>query len=160
MSKDNEKLSLNDETDYGLCFVCGPRNRCGLRLRFERVGDTVTTTFRARKAHQGFPGYVHGGVVSAILDEVMNRVTLLEGRWAMTARVDVRFRSPLRMDESAIAVGERIRSRSGFVETKGRVELRDGTVVAEATGTFAFIPDETLAGMSEGFPRLAAEWMR
>lgn len=160
MPMEKRPLSLNDETDYGLCFACGPRNVCGLRLRFKQAGDTVTTRFRARKAHQGFPGYVHGGVISAILDEVMNRVVLLEGRWSMTARVEIRFRRPLKTHETALAIGEFVGKRRSFVETKGRVELECGAVVAEASGTFSLIPDADLAEMSEGFPKLAAEWMR
>ena len=44
-------LSLNDETDYGLCFSCGPRNQCGLRLAFQREGDRVTTVFQGRREH-------------------------------------------------------------------------------------------------------------
>ena len=92
--EDRPQLSLNDETDYGLCFACGPRNPSGLHLTFERQGDTVTTSFLGRQEHQGFPGYVHGGVITALLDEVMSRVFLLKNRWTMTARIDIRFRQP------------------------------------------------------------------
>ena len=157
---DRPDLSLNDETDYGLCFACGPRNLSGLQLRFQRDGDKVTTSFRARQEHQGFPGYVHGGVITALLDEVMSRVSLLENRWVMTARMDVRFRRPVMVDQSVTAVAERSRSRGGFVEARGHVELPDGGVAADASGTFAYVSDETLARMSAGYPRLASEWMR
>ena len=153
-------LPLNDETDYGLCFACGPRNPSGLQLRFQRQGDRVTTAFEGRDEHQGFPGYVHGGVITALLDEVMSRVTLLEGRWAMTARMDVRFRAPVRVGETVMAVAEKTRVLRGFVEVRGRVEGADGTVAAEGTGTFAYLGDETLAEMSAGYPLLAKEWMR
>ncbi len=44
-------LPLNDETDYGMCFACGPRNPSGLQLRFERDGGKVTTTFQCREMH-------------------------------------------------------------------------------------------------------------
>ena len=67
MNKGEGGLSLNDETDYGLCFACGPRNRSGLHLLFERDGDVVRSTFRGREEHQGFPSYVHGGVITALL---------------------------------------------------------------------------------------------
>ena len=49
------QLPLNDDTDYGLCFACGPRNPSGLHLRFEREGETVTTTLVFHDPeHQGF----------------------------------------------------------------------------------------------------------
>jgi uncharacterized protein (TIGR00369 family) len=160
MDESRPDLSLNDETDYGLCFACGPRNRSGLRLRFERAGDTVATTFRGRDEHQGFPGLVHGGVISALLDEVMSRVSLLENRWTMTARMDIRYRKPVPVDQTVTAVAEKGRVLRRFVEARGRVELPDGSVAAEAVGTFAFLDDETLAGMSADYPGLASEWMR
>ena len=153
-------LPLNDETDYGLCFACGPRNRAGLNLRFVRDGDSVTTTFRGREEHQGFPGHVHGGVITALLDEVMSRVSLLEDRWTMTARMEIRFRRPVTLDQEVTAVAEKTGVRRGFMEARGRVVLPDGSNAALASGTFAFLSGESLAKMSEGYPGLASEWMR
>ena len=46
MNETPPSLSLNDETDYGLCFACGPRNPSGMQLRFERDGDRVITAFQ------------------------------------------------------------------------------------------------------------------
>ncbi len=160
MNEGESGLPLNDETDYGLCFVCGPRNRSGLRLRFEREGGVVTATFRGREEHQGFPGYVHGGVITALLDETMSRVSLLEDRWTMTARMEVRFRRPVPVDQPVTAVAKKVEERRGFVEAEGRVLLPDGTVAASATGTFAYLGEESLARMSEGYPLLASRWMR
>ena len=159
MVKAPSSLPLNDETDYGLCFACGPRNPSGLQLRFERDEDAVTTTFRGRDEHQGYPGYLHGGIISALLDELMSRVSLLDNRWTMTARLDVRFRHPVRVDQEVRATAEKTRMAGGFLKARGRVELPDGTVAADATGTYAFVPGETLARMSAPYPRLASEWM-
>jgi uncharacterized protein (TIGR00369 family) len=157
---DKPRLSLNDDTDYGLCFACGPRNAAGLHLMFLQVGDTVTTTFLGREEHQGFPGQVHGGVISALLDEVMSRVPLLNGRWAMTARMELRFRRPVMVGDEVTAVAERVREMRGFVEATGKVLLPDGDIAADATGTFKYLEDDTLRGMSAEYPRLAEEWMR
>ena len=154
-----ESLPLNDETDYGLCFACGPRHPSGLRLVFHRDGSRVTTTFTAEEAHQGFPGYLHGGIISTILDEVMSRVTVLDNRWSLTARLDVRFREPVGTGQAITAIGEKVRVRGRFVETRGKVETPDGTVVADAVGRYAYVPDEALARIAEGYPRLREEWM-
>jgi len=157
----HEHLSLNDETDYGLCFVCGPRNPWGLKLRFERDGDRVTTTFTAREEYQGFPGYLHGGVITALLDEVMSRVSLvLEDRWTMTAKMDVRFRKPVFIGQQVTAVGEHVEANRRMVMSAGRLLLPDGSIAADATGSFVYVPSETLSSMASDYPRLAAEWMR
>ncbi len=153
-------LPLNDETDYGLCFACGPRNRSGLHLRFQRDGGTVTMSFQGREEHQGFPGYVHGGVITALLDEIMSRVSLLEDRWTITARMEVRFRRPVMLDQRVTAVAEKSDERRGFIEATGRVVLPDDSDAAVASGTFAFLSRESLAKMSAGHPGLASQWMR
>lgn len=151
-------LSLNDNTDYGLCFACGPRNSSGLQLLFERDGDRVTTTYQAMERHQGFPGYLHGGTISTLLDEAMSRVSLLDNRWTITARMEVKFKHPIRICDRVKVVAEKLRETRGFLETRGWVEQADGNVAAEASGKFVFLSEEYLMRMSSEYPGLADEW--
>ena len=160
MQDDTSQLSLNDETDYGLCFACGPLNSAGLQLEFKRLGGVVKTSFLGREEHQGFPGYVHGGVITAILDEVMSRVALLENKWAITAKLNVRFRKPVSITEPLTAVAEKTRIVRGFLEAKGQISLTNGQVAADAIGTFSYLSSEALTQMSIQYPKLAKEWMR
>ena len=78
----------------------------------------------------------------------------------MTARMDVRFLQPITLYQKVTARAERMRQVRRFLVVRGWVELSDGEVAAEAQGKFAFLEDEALARMSEGYPRLAREWMR
>ena len=152
--------ALNDETDYGLCFACGSRNPFGLRLRFERDGERVVTRFAAREEYQGFPGYLHGGVIVALLDEVMSRVSLvMDDRWTMTAGMDVRFRKPVLIGQDVTVVGEHIETKRQVVTARAEVLLPDGGAAAEATGKFVYVSTTALAKMGEDYPRLAQEWM-
>ena len=90
----------------------------------------------------------------------MSRVSLLDGRWTMTARMEVRYRKPVYIGEDVLAFAEKKGERRGVVEAMGWVELPDGSIAAEATGTFVPVKGEALASMSEGYPILAREWMR
>lgn len=160
MDEQTKQLSLNDETDYGLCFACGPRNPWGLKLHFERDGDRIVSRFRATEEYQGFPGYLHGGVITALLDEVMSRVSLvLENRWTMTAGVDVRFRKPVFIGQEVTVIAEHIETNRRVVKSAAKVLLPDGTVAAEAIGKFVYVPITTLAQMADGYPQLARDWM-
>ena len=152
-------LPLNDDTDYGLCFACGPLNSSGLRLRFKHDRDQIITEYTPRQDHQGFPGYLHGGVISALLDEVMSRVSLLDNIWTMTARIDVRYRKPIPTNHSIKAFAKRRNKRLRIFETIGWVELPDGSVAADAIGTFIPVKKDDLAKMGEGYPTLAKKWM-
>ncbi len=57
------------------CFVCGLENPFGLQLRFyESVPGEIVAEYTVPEQYQGYPGVVHGGIVTAMLDEVTGRV--------------------------------------------------------------------------------------
>ena len=89
----------------------------------------------------------------------MSRVSLLDARWTMTARLDVRFRKPIMLGQEVRASAEKAGQTERFLKARGRIELSDRSVAADAVGTYAFVPNETLARISEGYPQLASEWM-
>lgn len=117
------------------CFVCGPDNPSGLRLVFRREGEAVVAEFVPREEHVGWEGIVHGGILAAVLDDAMGNVFFLQGYQALTARMEVRFRRPVRP-------GDRLRVRAWVDREDGRTlttraELvRDGEVVCSARGVF------------------------
>src|SRR5437868_11618827 len=116
-------MELNDTTDYQRCFVCGQRNPYGLHLVFRREEKSIVADFQPREEHQGFPGVVHGGIVAAVLDEALNRTSLL-GRnpaWTMTGRLEVRYRR-------AIPYGELLRVRAFLGSERGRMLQASGTI--------------------------------
>ncbi len=90
----------------------------------------------------------------------MSRVSLLENRWTMTGRLDVRFRKPVLLHHHVRAVGTKMRERGSYVQAMGRVELPDGEVAAEAEGTFVYLEDKSLAEMSADYPLLAKTWTK
>jgi hypothetical protein len=51
------------------CFGCGPRNRRGLRLSFERRRNEVWCIYTPRKDEIGWPGYMHPGLHYKVLRE-------------------------------------------------------------------------------------------
>ena len=55
-----------------MCFVCGLKNVAGLHSFFyELDNDELLAIFKPEEAHQGYPGRLHGGIATAILDETM-----------------------------------------------------------------------------------------
>ncbi|MFM9108546.1 MAG: PaaI family thioesterase [Chloroflexota bacterium] len=135
---------LPPDADHN-CFGCGPANQCGLRLRFERAGDGVRALFVPRPQDEGFAGIVHGGILSAMLDEAMAWATYADGVWAMTARMAVRFRKPVPVGAELEISGRVVLVRGQVVETVGDIRDADGAVLADATATFLRVPAETAA---------------
>ena len=126
-----------------MCFVCGVENPVGLHLHFytDEAGRCIAR-FRPKPEHQGYPGQLHGGIISTLLDETMGRVLTLHGIWAVTGRLEVVFRKPVTLDQELTIVGELSRNRRLAYEAVGIVRLADGTVLVEGKGLYIRIPDD------------------
>jgi acyl-coenzyme A thioesterase PaaI-like protein len=153
---------LNDRSDYQLCFACGARNAEGLGLVFHQENGAVVTTFTGDVRHQGFPGIVHGGIIATLLDETLERLGVLEGRWLMTGRLEMRFRR-------AAPVGALLRVEARVVSSRGRALVASGVVhldgdataiIADATGTFVPLPADLAARVAESYPAFARSVQR
>ena len=95
-------------------------------------GDELRADFMPAPHHQGWPGMVHGGIISALLYEVMENWTYLNGIVTMMRSMDTRLRTPAK-------IGRPIRATSWLVSREGReihVTARlesDGKTVAEGS---------------------------
>jgi acyl-coenzyme A thioesterase PaaI-like protein len=126
-----------------LCFVCGTENPHGLGISFYDDGREVFADFTPAEYHQSWPGVLHGGIITSVLDETIARVAFLHDRWVHTARLVVRFIKPGPLGVRLHARGELTRNASLLMEMRGKlVNPETGDVIAEATGTFVPLPQE------------------
>ena len=75
------------------CYGCGPENPRGLHAQFpfdEETGE-VRFIFNPHADHQGAPGYMHGGVISALLDEAQGVLCHHVGHMVMTDRLNLKY---------------------------------------------------------------------
>jgi acyl-coenzyme A thioesterase PaaI-like protein len=78
------------------CFVCSPSNPRGLRVRFEPASDgSVRGRFDCERFFEGYPHIIHGGVLTALLDEAMLHCLLARDLPAVTVDLSVQFRHPV-----------------------------------------------------------------
>lgn len=136
------KVSLNTDLNEGLCFGCGHNNPIGLKLKFTKDGDTCWAEFTPDKAHQGWPGVVHGGILASLLDEAMSYAAYFEGVTCLTASMQIRLRQPVKIAEPLIITGSVNKNSRKLFESKARICLKDGTVIAESTAKQFVIENE------------------
>jgi acyl-coenzyme A thioesterase PaaI-like protein len=130
-----------DDSPRHDCFGCGDRNAEGLQIPFEIDGWKVRGRFTPRKSHQGFPGVAHGGIAAAAMDEAMGWAMYAAGAWAMTVRMQVRYRKPLPLGEEVIVLAETTRDRGRRLEAVARIETLSGDLLCEAEGLFLRMPE-------------------
>ena len=99
------------------CFICGVKNVAGVHVAFyERTnGDgvpEVLARFTGRDNHQGYPGRMHGGVITGILDETIGRAVNIDAEdpenppvWGVTVELNIQFHKPVPLDVELTALG-------------------------------------------------------
>lgn len=125
------------------CLVCGAENPFGLHGCFyELAGDELLGVFHPRDEHQSYPGRLHGGISTAILDETIGRAITIahSGTWGVTAALTMRFRLPVPLDSEIRAVARITRDTPRLFEGTGEILLDDGRVAVEAHGKYMKLP--------------------
>lgn len=131
-----------------MCFVCGRENGSGLHARFlELEGGELLGVFMPAEEHQGYPGRLHGGVATTILDETIGRAISIDEptAWGVTVELTVRFKKPVPLDREVHAIGRITKRSSRLFEGTGEIVLEDGTVAVEASGKYLQMPIDKIA---------------
>jgi uncharacterized protein (TIGR00369 family) len=121
--------------DNHRCYVCGRDNPAGLRVDFEVDHEmkTIRGSFKTRTEHQGYEGIVHGGILSALLDEAMAKLAFSLGMPAVTAEITVKFKAPVTPGEELAVTGKITNAAHRLVLAEAKIKT-GSTIVAEATG--------------------------
>ena len=131
------------------CFGCGDLNPAGLKLEFRFDGNKAVADFLPQEKHQGYPGLMHGGVMAAALDEAMGWAMQPLGVWAVTGKMELKFRQPLPLHRKATVSGEVIRNRGRWLEVRGEIRNEEGRLMAESHGLFMRLPEERVRKLKE-----------
>lgn len=126
------------------CFACGKNNPHGLNLAFHTDGSQIITAWTPTPWHTGFADTIHGGIIAAVLDEIMAWTCgILGGRFAMSIDISIRYSHPLRPGDIVKGIGSLKENRRGKI-FKACANLRvAGTEIASAAGTYLAIKSAT-----------------
>jgi uncharacterized protein (TIGR00369 family) len=144
----NRISSMNKQPNSDYCFVCGRKNEHGLYMTFFDDGEgEVCSEFTVPDDYQGYPGVVHGGVVAAMLDEVVGRVAMIgdHHHFMMSVKLEIKYRKPVPTGVPLQIIGRVVRLRGRLGKAVGEIRLPDGTLAAESAMTLADLPPEMLA---------------
>jgi len=141
-----------------MCLVCGLKNSFGLRSFFyELENGELLAVFTPLEEHQSYPGRLHGGIATAILDETIGRAIMMKYQneiWGVTMEFTTRYKQPVPLDEELRVIGRVMKETSRHFEGSGEILLPDGRVAAEGRGKFMKLPIEKIAD----FDFEAQEW--
>ena len=141
-----------------LCFICGLKNDSGLQASFyETEAGELIATFTPKLEHQSYPGRMHGGIASAILDETIGRAILVgreEEIWGLTIDLSLSYKKPIPLGVELKVVARITEENSRFFHGTGEIVLPGGEVAVVARGKYLKAPLEKIAD----FDRAENEW--
>jgi uncharacterized protein (TIGR00369 family) len=105
-------------------------------LQIELLEGEARATWTVGPDYVGWSDKVHGGIVATLLDEVMAWAPSSYDSWAVTAEMNVRFRSPAAPGERLVARGWVTDRRRRIYDVAGEVTGPDGRMVAEGSGRY------------------------
>lgn len=148
-----------------MCVICGLDNQAGVRAHFYNMEDgSVMSRFQFAVHHQSYPGRVHGGMITAMLDEMGLRAMWskhgCEDDFGVTMSLTTRFRKPVPYEEFLIAKGELLRESTKFAVICSQIFNLEGTLLAEGELKYLKLdPQEISAGavVHEEMPYLIAD---
>lgn len=118
------------------CAVCGRTGADSLGIRFLVQEDgTVAGRFDGRECHQGYDGYLHGGLIATLVDSAMTNCLFAHGRVAMTGDLCVRFLKPVVTSSPTVVSAWIERSLPPLFKMNGEVR-QHGEIMARATAKF------------------------
>ena len=134
------------------CFVCGLENPCGLQMRFFQTGPgEVTAYYRAPRCFEGYPGVVHGGIQSSMLDEALGRAVMGTdpdtARFFYTAKMTITYRQHVPVEQTLRIVGRVLKDRGRAVRSWAGIYDQAGNLLTEAEGLLLAVPEEEVREM-------------
>ena len=115
------------QVDPHYCFACGELNAHGLHLVLHAQDERCWAELALEERFQGWDGIAHGGIIAAILDEVMAWALIDHDSWGLTARMTVDYKRPVR-------IGVPIRAEGWLVDVRRRVMTTGGRIIDQGTG--------------------------
>ncbi|MGI6360703.1 MAG: PaaI family thioesterase [Bacillota bacterium] len=136
------------------CLVCGLENDLGLKASFyELDNDELVAYFTTQKEHQSYPGRLHSGISSAIINEAMARAIMISEPhcWAVTMEFKTRYLKPVPLDNNLKVVARVTQNFPKTFTAESELILPNGQIAIMGSGKYAKmkLPEITTAEFFE-----------
>ena len=140
---------IQKQNNSDMCVVCGTKNSLSLGAKFYAVeGGMLVGLVTGRDEHQSYPGRMHGGMISALLDEVIGRaVNCVEpDTFGVTSDMSTKFKKPVPLNEEIRIVGKLTKNTRLVFQAEGFIEDQAGNILATAKATYIKMTADKIAG--------------
>ena len=130
------------------CVVCGEHNPFSLFTKFfELEDDFLVGVFAPKDHHQSYPGRMHGGMISSVIDETIGRAVQIKDPdvWGVTGELKVRFLKPTPLGETLHCFSKLTQENSRMIKGVAVLESESGELLATGSATYVKLDVEKIA---------------
>ena len=130
---------INRQLNSKNCIVCGMENPLGLKAGFYNLeGDVIGALFTFKSEHQSYPSRTHGGMISALLDELMGRALWIKQptTYGVTTTMNITFRKPVPYGVPLKAAAYITHDALGWFSAQGFLYDNDDNLLAEGSARY------------------------
>ena len=130
---------LKKQANSHLCFICGIHNDSGLKVRFYQMeNNTLVGLLKGEDIHQSYPNRMHGGIISAIIDESIGRAIWIDepSTWGVTMDLQMKYRKQVPLGEDLLVITKITKNTKRGFEGTGYLLDKDHKVLAEGTARY------------------------
>jgi uncharacterized protein (TIGR00369 family) len=133
----------------GSCFGCSASHPHGLRLRFRHTETGVVSLCTVPAEFCSFDGMVHGGIITALLDEAAAWALMARhGRLGVTRELTSRFLKPVPTGTTVQLEARIVSFAPPAAEVATAIHDAGGLCLAEGTSSWAFPRLERIAALA------------
>lgn len=135
------------------CFGCSPGNPIGLKLEFFEEDNGLVCFWDPDENMQGYPGVVHGGIQTTLMDELASWIVFVLGKCGgFTSSMEIRFRKPLPVSKGKVKVtGKLVEMNRRIADIETQIYDSDGVLCSTAKIRY-FVFTEEQAREKMGMP--------
>ncbi len=117
-------------------YFSGQENDQSLNVEYEINDGVVQANFCPEEHHTSYEKVVHGGLLTALLDDAMAYSINSSGITAFTGKLEIRFRKPPSIGENLIINAWIEKNKNKLFYTKGSIKNENGELFVEAKAVF------------------------
>lgn len=137
---------IKKQKNSKMCMICGMDNSYGVKGQFYEMEDgSVCGLFTFKEEHQSYPGRVHGGMISAMIDELACRAywVLEPDALGVTLDLTTKYRKPVPYNVPLKGIGKIIKHTSRYFIAECQI-LMNQQILAEGEVRYLLLPNEEI----------------
>ena len=122
------------------CFICGPGNPVGLqaKINVDQQSHSAACTLVIPMEYQGWKDLVHGGILSALLDEVCAYAGMTMAKTVVTGELKTRFHKPVPVEQEVMVSAKVIRRERRIILVEAQVTM-EGVVLTSSEAKMVIV---------------------